>query len=235
MSHLHLPDGVLPIWLILLGFGLSGLALFWSLFVIRKEKKLTSYSLVGFFVALMLIGMTLEIIPLGYHLNLSSPAGIILGPAFGVLAAFVVNLFLALIGHGGLTVLGLNTLVIAVEAIIAFYLFFRLVKIIPSKFASAMIATIVALAFSTALSFGIIAIGTKDLHEAVHHHEEKGILSFVLFSGEENQHHEEEEVNLTRLAYLMFGLGSIGWVLEGIITGLFVAYIAKIKPELFNK
>src|SRR5688500_3732643 len=67
----------------------------------------------GVMSALLLVGMSTETVPIAYHINLSVLAGIVLGPAYGALAALIVNVFLALFGHGGITVVGLNTLAVA--------------------------------------------------------------------------------------------------------------------------
>jgi len=71
----------------------------------------------------MLVAMNLEILPLAYHINLSVVSGILLGPALGFLAAFIANLMLALMGHGGITVMGLNTLLLGSEAVLGHTVF----------------------------------------------------------------------------------------------------------------
>ena len=65
----------------------------------------------------MLVGMSSEIIPIAYHINLTVLAGILLGPWLSIISAVIVNVMLALLGHGGVTVIGLNTLVISTEMI----------------------------------------------------------------------------------------------------------------------
>jgi len=74
----------------------------------------------------MLVAMSLEILPIFYHINLSVVAGILLGPALGFLAAFIANLILAFMGHGGITVIGLNTLLLGSEAVLGHTLFYLL-------------------------------------------------------------------------------------------------------------
>jgi cobalt/nickel transport system permease protein len=53
---------------------------------------------------------------LAYHVNLSVVAGILLRPSLGFLAAFITNLMLAFSGQG-ITVIGLNTLLLGSEAV----------------------------------------------------------------------------------------------------------------------
>ena len=67
----------------------------------------------------MLAAMSIPFGPLEYHLTLLGPVGVLLGAAGALPVIFVVSATLALIGHGGLTVVGLNTLVMATVAVIA--------------------------------------------------------------------------------------------------------------------
>lgn len=238
MSHLHLPDGILPLWLILGGFILLGIFLFFISINFKKDQSKAKYSLVGFFAALMILGMTVEIVPIAYHINFSVPTGIVLGPLFGVLAAFMANFFLALVGHGGITVLGLNSLIIGLEAVLGFAIFMFLLKKIKNIFWSGFFAVIVAMFLATTLSFGVIAVGVRDINEAFHRHEKSGLIAFELFEHEEDNyededdHEDEAELNLARLAAIMYGFGSVGWALEGVLVGVLLGYLAKVKPDL---
>ena len=126
MTHLHIPDGILPLWLWVSGLVVMTLVLAFSLFRLRRMDMKVKIPLLGALSATMLVAMTLEILPLAYHINLSVISGILLGPALGFVAAFIVNLILAFMGHGGITVMGLNTLLLGSEAVLGhvfFYLF----------------------------------------------------------------------------------------------------------------
>ncbi len=112
MTHLHLPDGLLPAWLwapalvvVVTLLALSGQSI--------EPRRVAYQGAVG---AMMLAAMAVPLGPLDYHLSLAGPVGVLLGPAAGIQVAFVVSLILALVGHGGLTVVGLNTLVLALAA-----------------------------------------------------------------------------------------------------------------------
>ena len=102
MSHIHIPDGVLPLWLVLAGWALTALGVGLAAYRLRNETS-RGVPLLGVMAAVMLVSMSTEIVPIAYHLNLSVLAGIILGPAYGILAALVVNLFLALFGAASQT------------------------------------------------------------------------------------------------------------------------------------
>ena len=144
MTHIHIPDGVLPVWLWVSGFLLMSLFLALSLFRLRKLDMKKKVPLLGALAAVMLVAMSLEILPIAYHLNLSVAAGILLGPSLGFVAAFIVNLMLALVGHGGITVVGLNTLLLGAEALLGHTLFYLFRKKLP-VFWSAAVSTVLSL------------------------------------------------------------------------------------------
>jgi cobalt/nickel transport system permease protein len=120
MTHLHIPDGVLPlvVWAPALGAALALLIV--SAWATHREARpqLAFQSAMG---ALMLAAMAIELPlgPLEYHLSLVGPVGVLLGPASAFQVVFVVSAMLALIGHGGLTVVGLNALVLGAGAALA--------------------------------------------------------------------------------------------------------------------
>ena len=119
MTHMHIPDGVLPVWLWVLGFFIMSLIMGFSLYRLRAMDMKMKIPLLGTLSAAMLVAMSLEIVPLAYHINLTVVTGILLGPALGFIAAFIANIMLALIGHGGITVIGLNTLLLGASRIVA--------------------------------------------------------------------------------------------------------------------
>jgi len=117
--HLHVPDGVLPnaVWSISLAVALLVLVL--TSRASRANAPSPGYS--GALGALMLAAMAVEIPlgPLEYHLTLIGPLGVLLGPVYVFPVIFIVNLILAFLGHGGLTVVGLNALVLGAGAALA--------------------------------------------------------------------------------------------------------------------
>jgi cobalt/nickel transport system permease protein len=120
VSHLHVPDGVLPVTLWAPGLALALLLLFVSVAVTRRRAR----SAVGFQAALgglMLAVMSIPIpvFALEYCLTLGGPIGVLLGPAAGYQTVFVVCVILALLGQGGLTVVGLNAIVLGAAVALA--------------------------------------------------------------------------------------------------------------------
>jgi cobalt/nickel transport system permease protein len=185
----------------------------------------------------MVLGAAVEIIPIAYHVNLTVVSGILLGPSLIFLATFVVNVILALFGHGGVTVVGLNTLVLSLEGILG-YLLFRLFWNIFRRLApAAFLATFLALLVSTFAMIGAVSLGTRHYEVLIHHEEEGGILGFELGKGE-REHPETEpkrdEVNLKRFMTIVLSLGFVGWILEGVITTLILKYIHRLRPDLLK-
>src|SRR5512137_2829947 len=128
MTHMHIPDGILPVWLWVSGLLAMAAVLAVCLFRLRSMDRRKKIPLLGVLSAAMLVAMSLEILPIAYHLNLSVVAGILLGPSLGFIAAFIVNSMLALLGHGGITVMGLNTLLLGAEAMLGHALFYVITK-----------------------------------------------------------------------------------------------------------
>ncbi len=237
MSHIHLPDGVLPVWLWASGFiamVLVGAVFFRSMGREGVSKRLP---LLGMMAAAMVLGASVEIIPIAYHVNLVVVSGILLGPSLIFLATLVVNVILALFGHGGITVIGLNTLILSIEGILGYYLFRLFWRIFKRLSPATFLATFLALMVSTFSMIGVVSLGTSHYGELIHRDSQHGILGWGL-SKEKGDHHAEEakgeEVNLKRFITIVLPLGFIGWVLEGVITALMGRYIYRIRPELLR-
>lgn len=107
MSHLHIPDGVLPLWLWGPGLLLALLLLWRSTRGISPRQVAYQGALGG----LMLAAMAIPLGALEYHLTLAGPLGVLLGPAGAFQVGFSVSAILAVMGHGGISTVGLNALV----------------------------------------------------------------------------------------------------------------------------
>jgi len=233
MSHIHLPDGVLPVWLWVSGFivmVIIGTVLF------RSEKGPRRLPLLGMMAATMVLGASVEVVPIAYHVNLTVLSGILLGPSLVFLATLVVNVILALFGHGGITVIGLNTLILSIEGILGYYLFQLFWRIIKKLTPAIFLATFFALMVSTFSMIGIVGLGASHYEELIHPRDRQGIFEFELSRGKDVQHENEkkEEVNLNRFMAIVLPLGFIGWLLEGAITTLMARYIYRIRPDLLR-
>lgn len=217
MTHMHIPDGILPIWLWGVGFIFMALALGFCLYRLRAMDMKKKIPLLGALSAAMLVGMSLPILP-GYHINLSVVTGILIGPSLGFVAAFIANLILSLMGHGGITVIGLNTLLLGSEAVLGHALFY-LFKRLPVFFRAAL-ATMVTLFITTTILIGIVAMSHMD-REMLHHGEELG-------------HGLQVQGSISTFALVVFSIGAIGWIIEAAITGAVVKFISQVKPDLLG-
>jgi len=236
MSHIHLPDGVLPVWLWVLGFVVAIVVGAILLRLTKKEELTKRLPLLGMMAAAMVLGAAIEIIPIAYHVNLTVISGILLGPSLIFLATFVVNFILALFGHGGMTVIGLNTLTLSIEGILGCILFRLFWKVLKRLTPATFLATFIALLFSTFAMIGVVSLGTSHYKELIHQ-EGKGVFEFHLSKEKDDFHAGERaksEINLKRFMAIVLPLGFIGWVLEGVITTLIARYIHRLRPDLLH-
>jgi cobalt/nickel transport system permease protein len=252
MSHIHIPDGILPLWLVAAGWVITLALLYLSARRLNGPEARRKIPLLGVMAALMLVGMSTEFVPIAYHVNLAVLAGIIVGPAMGFLAAFIVDLILALFGHGGITVVGLNTLIIGAECALGYYIFHGLYRVLKTRIKSvaapAGAAVIITLFVSTMLLIGVVALSNVDPGKA----RDIGALNPATFSfknpfGEgwlsnrviqpEKQaagdfYLRDSGVDLGRFSAVVLLLGSIGWLLEAMITAIIVQFIYRVRRDL---
>jgi cobalt/nickel transport system permease protein len=222
MTHMHIPDGILPVWLWVAGLVIMSLMVGFSLFSLRAMDMKKKIPLLGAVSAAMLVVMSLEILPLAYHINLSVVAGILLGPTLGFQAAFITNLMLALMGHGGITVIGLNTLLLGLEAILGHALFHIFQRRMP-VFWSAGVATFLTLFVTTLILIGIVS--ASHIEPELFRHGGPG---------EEHEMVHDGQVSVSRFAIMVLSLGFFGWIIEAAITGAVVRFISQVKPDLLG-
>jgi len=204
MSHIHLPDGILPVWLWLSGYAVIAVYFVFFFFRFRKSSFNKKFALIGILSALMLITMSIEIIPPIYHINLAVLSGIILGPALSVLAIFVVNIILAFLGHGGFTVIGLNTIVVSIEAVLGYFGFKLLSSKIKNIFISAFLATFIALFISSWSTIGVVYSGTHDMDLLVESHNHSGEHKELI------QHKQPESFDIKKFILLIMAFSAVG-------------------------
>jgi len=129
MSHLHIPDGILPPALWITGLVLTALVLLWSgPAAARGCTRLIAYqsALGGMMLAVM--ALPVPITAFDYCMTLAGPVGVLLGPAPVFQVSLVVTIILALLGQGGFTVIGLNALVLGLGAMLARPIYLRSVR-----------------------------------------------------------------------------------------------------------
>ena len=123
---MHIPDGILPLPVTLGGYAVCAAAVFFCLNRINKRpdpaEDIPKAALLtaAFFVASLI---HIPIPPASMHLVLSGLLGVLLG--FFSIPAILIGLFFqaAMFGHGGLTTLGVNGVIIGFPAMAAHYMF----------------------------------------------------------------------------------------------------------------
>lgn len=245
MSHIHLPDGVLPfVWWFtgdLLAFG-------WLLLAERRVKGRSlrqKLPLLGALGALMLLTMSVPLGPLPFHLNLTVLTGLIAGPWLGFITVFVVNAMLSLLGHGGLTVIGLNSLIMGVEVVVGWWLFHRLLKSWPIG-VRAVFTPIIALLVSITLSLGLIGGSTGLWAVALPHAHEDHLLGHEQLSQPASSHSLPADDTLQTAVsnwqlWGMQGLWALGLLLalglgtESLATLAITRYLLQVRPDLLDQ
>jgi cobalt/nickel transport system permease protein len=245
MSHIHIPDGVLPIWLWLPGWLIALVLVFVAGRLAERAEVRRKVPLLAVVSALMLVAMSSEIVPIAYHIILTVVSGVLLGPILSVIAAFIVQVVLAMLGHGGVTVLGLNTLIVSFEMIAGWALFRLLVAALGRgrvRWATA-IATVLTLVMSTTLLVLVVwltgegAAAARDTGAldpaslAFANPFSGGVFHIGLFSGGEHAT-EAAGLSVARFAAVGYTLGSFGWVLEALVSAWILGYIAAVRPAL---
>ena len=243
MSHIHIPDGIIPTGWWVAGYILTFIILYILLSRMKGEEIKNKIPLAGMVGAVMLIAMS---VPLGFiplHFSLAVLCGILLGPGLGFLVVFVVNVILALLGHGGATVVGLNTVVIGAEVLVGAYLFRIAVKKMKVG-AGAALAAVGALIISVTLMLGVVSAATDTVaalsqyqcssHSYGEEHDD-GVIHYQDI--EQGQGIERVLAGTRYFAFTGWGalLGLIltGIVLEAAATGLIARYLSESRPDLF--
>jgi cobalt/nickel transport system permease protein len=192
MSHLHIPDGIISIVWAAVGYLATALILFMCAYRLKGQQTRKT-PLIGIFAAVMLL--TMGVFP--YHLNLAVLSGIILGPWLGFIAVFIVNLLLSLMGHGGITVVGLNTLILGSEVVLG-YILFRLLKGFIKPMAAAGITAIVSLAVSLVFMFSVVSLVNIDPVAALSHghiHNDHGEIHQIVEDNDSHIYNGQKQEN----------------------------------------
>jgi cobalt/nickel transport system permease protein len=196
----HISDGVLApaFW----GVGLAAAAVLVVVSAYRvAEEEIPRIALLtaAFFVA---SSIHVKVPPTSVHLLLNALVGIVLGRRSPLAVAVGLLLQMALLGHGGYTSLGVNTLVIAWPALLARPLYRGLENLCRRPSAAG---------FGTGF---LIVVLTAFLNAAA-----------LIVGGTEDW---------TILAAPVFLAHGVLGVIEGLIVGTIVGYLAKVKPELLG-
>lgn len=211
MAHIHLGEGSFPLWALVLWTTIGAVLVSAVVYRIRKGGiKTHQIALAGIVAAASFAIFQLNI-PVwgGIHMNLTGLVGILAGPLLGALIALVVNIFSAALGHGAVGLVGANTLVNASEAIVAYYAFTSLLRMDWDIFPASAGAATLGLSAGAVLMGAIIIIS--------------GVNGSALPRG-------DLAIAVTGLVGLNLGVA----VVEGLLTGFIVQFLASVRPDLIG-
>ncbi|MDY6911581.1 MAG: cobalt transporter CbiM [Chloroflexota bacterium] len=209
---MHIADGVLPTTVCAAGYGATALLTCYSLRRIKQEgdpkESIPKASLLtaAFFVVSWI---HIPIPPTSVHLVLNGLLGVVLG--YFAFPAILIGLFFqaVMFQHGGLTTLGVNSIIIGLPALLAYQIFrLRHVLGVPNRMKTGFFGFLASVC-ATGLSVGIFALILINFIPAdlVIETERKAIFSLAVAH-----------------MPLMF--------IEGAFTVLVTTFLYKVKPEL---
>jgi cobalt/nickel transport system permease protein len=209
MAHIHLGEGSFPLWALVLWTTVGAILVATVVYRVRKGGiKTHQVALAGIGAAASFAVFQLNI-PVwgGVHMNLTGLVGVLAGPLLGALIALVVNVFSAALGHGAVGLIGANTLVNASEAIVAYYAFRTLMRMDWDVFPAGAGAATLGLSAGAFLMGAIIVVS--------------GVNGSALPRGD-----------LTVAVAGLVGLNLGVAVIEGLLTGFIVRFLASVRPDL---
>jgi cobalt/nickel transport system permease protein len=114
---MHLSDGILPAPLLVGGFAVAGALSVWGARALREEETPRVAVLTAAFFCASLVHF--KVPPTSVHLLLSGLLGVVLGRRALLAIPVGLGLQAALLGHGGLTTLGVNATMFGIAACVA--------------------------------------------------------------------------------------------------------------------
>lgn len=217
MSHLHVPDGVLPHALWIAGLALALVALFvsaWFTRALGPQRIAYQSTLGGIMLAVMAIPV--PITAFDYCMTLSGPIGVLLGGWGAFQISFIVTVILALMGQGGFTVIGLNALVLGLGAAVARPVYRLTVGALRPAGAMA-VATASSQALSSALWIALVALAVRMRPVAGGEHEVAGVLQFVTKGA---------------LVSMLAPMLAAAILLESILGAGIARFLARVRPDM---
>jgi cobalt/nickel transport system permease protein len=218
MTHLHIADGVLPVALWLAGLVLAA-AIVGLVSFRHRHDRADRLTLLGALSAVMLAAMAVPIGPIG-HLGFAPVVGILLGPGLGFVASALVNAILALLGHGGITVVGLNACVLGAGTASA-RPFYRLARTrVQAGSAAALAAVGSGLASVLALWVVLALAGLESgaAHALGDEHAAHAAGGAIASTG--------------RFVALASPFWILGLVAEAVVSASVVGFLSRARPEL---
>lgn len=211
---MHVPEGILPAEICISGYAITSLITWYSLKEINKQpnpqEDIPKASLLtaAFFVASTI---HIPIPPASVHLVLNGLLGAVLG--YYAFPAVLVGLFFqaVMFGHGGMTTLGVNAIIMGLPALLAHQIFLlrHLFKKRLNHKLSSSISAFLAGATAVGLSGAIFLV-----------------LIITNIPSDWDFAAEKTAIYALMLAHIPL------MVIEGIFTAMVVSFIQRVKPEI---
>jgi cobalt/nickel transport system permease protein len=212
---MHIPDGILPAPVCIGGYALAAPLLGYALRKINRMPDVTeqipkaSLLTAAFFIA---SSIHIPIPPASVHLVLNGLLGAVLG--YFAVPAIAIGLFLqaVMFGHGGLTTLGVNTVLMGFPALVAAWVFrlrhrFGRLGARRADLLFAFLAGAIGLGLAALIFFGLILATIPGGLDA-----------------------QAERVAVYGLVASHVPLALI----EGVFTAMLVGFLRRVKPELLQ-
>ena len=223
---MHISDGLLPAPVAISGYAITGLATWYSLRQINRQPDPTqgipkaSLLTAAFFVA---SSIHIPFPPTSLHLILNGLLGVVLG--YYAFPAVLIGLFFqaVMLGHGGLSTLGINAVIVGIPALLIYHLF-RWRSFVERYFNKrvttgifAFLAGALGVALTVTLFFGLVV---------------------STFGTGENA--GSDAFGYAPWAYRAVTLGLVLahiplMILEGIFTSFVVLFLQQAKPQLLER
>jgi cobalt/nickel transport system permease protein len=212
----HIPDGILSAQVCAAGYAVTGLATWYSLRQINRKPDPTaeipkaSLLTAAFFVA---SSIYIPVPPASVHLILNGLLGVVLG--YFAFPAILIGLFFQalVIGHGGITTLGVNAAMMGIPALVAYHIFQARTSV--GKVLKEPTRTGVFAFLGGALGLGLSALI---------------FLALIILNIP-----AELDAGAERAAVLALSIGHIPLaIVEGVFTAMLVLFLRRVKPELLE-
>lgn len=213
---MHISDGLLGAPVVIGGYAITGLTTWYSLRQINRQPEPTqgipkaSLLTAAFFVA---SSIHIPFPPTSLHLILNGLLGVVLG--YYAFPAILIGLFFqaVMLGHGGLSTLGLNAAIVGIPALLIYHLFCW--RSFIEKYFNKRVTTGIFAFLAGALGVALTVILFF------------GLVVSTLGTGE----HADTE----RAATLGLVISHIPlMILEGIFTTFVVLFLQQAKPQLLE-
>ena len=233
---MHISDGILPTWVLIAGWILAALLLIASVSLSKREMSNINEKVpqVAVITAALFVACIFKIpagpLPTTLHLMLAGFAGILLGPLAFVCIFISLLLQAILIQFGGVTVLGVNTLLMGVPAIVGWILFKYLSKTKLPFAISGAFTSVIAVTITTILLGIVFYVSGIDLTSL------SAMLDLVSGIPVLSTIADLLKTYPALLTFLMIFLMNIPLMIaEGIISAFMLPFIEKVKPEMLER